>query len=256
MYQPDFWMKPNRVPILNKKKIDSIGERLIQEYQPGALHHAEEIDIDGFVEFYLNRDTDYQYLSHNGVYLGMTVFNDSLVPVYDPETERAEYVKEKAGTVIIDNRLLEDDQEHRYRFTMAHEGSHCVLHKQYFEALMERMSNKDVSLAPLVVCRTVNRDLQNRRPDEWTDYDSMEWQANYLGGALLMPEKMVRLLAAPHTSRMDDVKETRSFIKDLCAIFNVSYETACIRLMQLGYFDNRMAEELHRKNVSEYTPVK
>ena len=64
------------------------------------------MDIEGFIEFYLGMTPDYQYLSHNGVYLGMTVFNDTnKVPVYDPATNRAEYISAKARTVIIDNRL-------------------------------------------------------------------------------------------------------------------------------------------------------
>ena len=256
MYTPDFWMKPNKVPILSKDKIDSISERLIQEFQPNALVHAEEINIDGFVEFYLEQSLDYQYLSNNGVYLGMTVFNDSYVPVYDPQTDRAEYVAEQAGTVIIDNRLLDNGNEHRYRFTVAHEGGHCIMHKPYFKALAEGMSNRDVSLSPLVVCRKVNQDLQKRKPEEWTDYDTMEWQANYMGAALLLPKKMVCLLAAHHVYQLDNEKYLRAFIKDLCETFNVSYETVCIRLHQLGCINNITVQNLFRTRASACTSVR
>ena len=38
-----------------------------------------------------------------GVYLGMTVFNDTdKVPVYDPIQNRAEYISARANTIIID----------------------------------------------------------------------------------------------------------------------------------------------------------
>ena len=49
----------------------------------------------------------------------MTVFNDTdRVPVYDPIQNRAEYISARANTIIIDRTLLEENQEHRYRFTV------------------------------------------------------------------------------------------------------------------------------------------
>lgn len=72
-------------------------------------------------------------VKRNGVYLGMTVFNDTnKVPIYDPATNRAEYISAKARTVIIDNRLLDENQRHRFRFTLGHEGGHDIFHSGYF----------------------------------------------------------------------------------------------------------------------------
>ena len=44
---------------------------------PEALKSPQEIDIDLLAQDYLGMDQDFQYLSHCGVYLGMTVFNDT-----------------------------------------------------------------------------------------------------------------------------------------------------------------------------------
>lgn len=102
MYIPSFRVKKNGVPILSKDEIDGIGERYVQDFCPEVLTHPMPVDIESFVEHYLGITPDYQYLSHNGVYLGMTVFNDTnKVPVYDPGTGRAEYISAKARTVII-----------------------------------------------------------------------------------------------------------------------------------------------------------
>ena len=61
------------------------------------------------------------------------MFNDTdKVPVYDPIQNRAEYISARANTIIIDRTLLEENQEHRYRFTMGHEASHAFLHTPYF----------------------------------------------------------------------------------------------------------------------------
>ena len=131
MYTPSLRVKNNGVPILSKAEIDAIGERFVQDFQPEVLTNPSPVDIEGFIEFYLGMTPDYQYLSHNGVYLGVTVFNDTnKVPVFDPATNRAEYISAKARTVIIDNRLLDESQRHRYRFTLGHEGGHDIFHEQ------------------------------------------------------------------------------------------------------------------------------
>ena len=73
MYTPSLRVKNNGVPILSKAEIDAIGERFVQDFQPEVLTNPSPVDIEGFIEFYLGMTPDYQYLSHNGVYLGMTV---------------------------------------------------------------------------------------------------------------------------------------------------------------------------------------
>lgn len=42
-----------------------------------ALSEPQEIDIDDFAFNYLGLSQDFQYLSHNGMYLGMMVFKDT-----------------------------------------------------------------------------------------------------------------------------------------------------------------------------------
>lgn len=158
MYTPSLRVKNNGVPILSKAEIDAIGERFVQDFQPEVLTNPSPVDIEGFIEFYLGMTPDYQYLSHNGVYLGMTVFNDTdKVPVFDPATNRAEYISAKARTVIIDNRLLDEGQRHRYRFTLGHEGGHDIFHSGYFSYNPDQVSIFDDELiAPMIQCRVDN----------------------------------------------------------------------------------------------------
>ena len=83
MYRPVITRKKSGAPILSRKEIDVIGENLVGDFMPDALERPQEIDIDSFAQNYLGMDQDFQYLSHCGVYLGMTVFNDTdKVPVY------------------------------------------------------------------------------------------------------------------------------------------------------------------------------
>ena len=128
MYRPQLTIKANGLPVVSNDELDVIGERLIADFCPIATLVPQEIDIDRFVVNYLKMEQDFQFLSHCGVYLGMTVFqNTNYLPVYDPVLKEAKYIHANAGTVLIDNTLLESNQEHRYRFTLGHEAGHFVL---------------------------------------------------------------------------------------------------------------------------------
>ena len=221
MYTPSLRVKNNGVPILSKAEIDAIGERFVQDFQPEVLTNPSPVDIEGFIEFYLGMTPDYQYLSHNGVYLGMTVFNDTnKVPVFDPATNRAEYISAKARTVIIDNRLLDESQRHRYRFTLGHEGGHDIFHSGYFSYNPDQVSIFDDELiAPMIQCRVDNGMTNKSDTRKWDDHDWMEWQANHLSAAVLMPK----------TPSMG------MFIAQVSAVFDVSIQAATNRLKDLGY---------------------
>ena len=184
---------------MSRKEIDLIGENLVGDFMPDALETPQEIDIDSFAQNYLGMDQDFQYLSHCGVYLGMTVFNyTDKVPVYDPQRECADYISAKAHTVIIDKTLLAENQEHRYRFTMGHEASHEFLHKEYFAYDPNQMTIFDYigeAPIPMVQCRIDTKKMDARNSEIWTDKDWMEWHANALYSAILMPVPMVRQVA-------------------------------------------------------------
>ena len=232
-------MKNNGVPILSKAEIDAIGERFVKDFQPEVLTNPSPVDIEGFIEFYLGMTPDYQYLSHNGVYLGMTVFNDTnKVPVFDPATNRAEYISAKARTVIIDNRLLDESQRHRYRFTLGHEGGHDIFHSGYFTYNPDQVSIFDDELiAPMIQCRVDNGMTNKSDTHKWDDHDWMEWQANYFSSAILMPKCAVQLVANkyPRNSLMENLVNRARLVSDVSNTFDVSTEAAVIRLKDMGY---------------------
>ncbi len=119
--------------------MDEIAFQVLADFDYNLLMEPQELNIDLFAQEYLGMDQDFQLLSHNGIYMGMTMFNDTdRLPVYDPVRCRAEYVSEKANTIVIDSRLLDDDKEGQYRFTMAHECTHGMLHKAFFPVFQDR----------------------------------------------------------------------------------------------------------------------
>lgn len=236
MYNPSFRTQKNGVPVVSKIELDIIGERFVRDFQPEIIANPAPVDIDGFVECYLGMTPDYQYLSHNGVYLGMTVFNDTnKVPVFDPATKRAEFISAKARTVIIDNRLLDASQEHRYRFTLGHEASHDILHSGFFAYSPDQMCLFDTPTSPMIQCRMDNPGAKRTNPDTWSDRDRMEWQANRLSSAILMPKAAMATLAERFPPRRNSIVDIFSMIETVANTFNVSLESATYRLKELGY---------------------
>ena len=157
MYTPTFSTNQANVPILSKGEIDAIGEGLVADFCPQAVESPMEIDIDRFITRYLGMNQDFQYLTNCGVFLGMTIFKDTdRVIVYNPQQKRAEYIYVRACTVIIDNSLLEDKQEHRYRFTAGHEAAHGILHVGYFANNLNQLSFVGSDYVPMVQCRIDN----------------------------------------------------------------------------------------------------
>lgn len=240
MYRPTIKRKKTGVPVLSRKEIDIIGERLVQDFSPDAVITPQEIDIDLFVQDYLGADMDYQYLSHCGVYLGMTVFNDTdKVPVFDPVNNRAEYISAKANTIIIDNSLLEKNQEHRYRFTTGHEGGHSYFHTEYFGYDSNQLTFADLLgdavPAPMLQCRIDTKKAGSVAPKLWGDKEWMEWQANALSSAILMPKTMVLKIAEEiANSNVSKRWMSMALVDKVSEVFNVSWEAASYRLKELG----------------------
>lgn len=243
MYNPKFRTKRNGVPILSKNEIDDIAEECLKEFAPKALEKPQAIDEDRFLTEYLKLIQDFQFLTHCGIYLGMTVFNDTnKVIVYNPSTNRAEYIKAKGGTVIIDNTLLEEGQEHRYRFTAIHEAGHWILHRKKYCIKNKNPLIYDQFTKDNFKCRAAIIDDKVKPVCEWNDNDSMEWQANYFAAAILMPKPV--LIGLCENSRLIRNLDLRSLgntdvYNDLLAahishVFNVSLRAAKVRLYYLG----------------------
>ena len=175
---------------------------------------------------FLGLNVDYKYLSHNGVYLGMMVFKDTnKIPIFDPETNRAGYIEECANTIMIDSRLLEANQEHRYRYTMGHECGHAVFHSAVY------------ANSGGIPCRLEKRSTGRTNTHEWLDDDWMEWHANSFSAATLMPKSSVEICVERQGGIPTNVLKLFNLIYCISETFNVSEEAAKHRLKTLGYLE-------------------
>lgn len=246
-----FRSKSNGVPILSKDDMDYIADNILRDYNEKVLGEPSALDIERFAEFYLGLQMDYQDLTHNRSLLGMMVFNDCQVPVYDATKQEAKYISVGEGTALIDNCLLEEDQKRRGRFTVGHEASHWIFHRKKYRVDPSQLtifSGSEEKTEPIIRCKTVNVEGIAQKNRFSTDDDWMEWQADYMSSALLMPKatfatavqelfKQADILEGYYEKGQDEdldfwAEEMPMILAD---IFNVSIKAAAIRLKTLRF---------------------
>lgn len=231
--------KKNGLYILSKNDIDKIAQAVLNDYAPNNLLHPAPLDTLDLLENYLGLTVKYSYIGEiDSDILGLTVMDDyAEIPSYDDMLQPI-VLKETYGTVLINRNLSGKEKLTRRRFTETHEGAHFMLHKEYFKRAA-------ISVTPqtnYIACRQVELDNMPTSDIEW-----LEWQADSLAAALLMPKDIFLKTAAAsfHRSNIYGVKylnmaseEDRAkivnTISELAEIFNVSYIAAKLRLKSLG----------------------
>ena len=241
MYKPKYRISESGAPILSRKEIEMHAERLVRDFQPGALFNAQPFDIGRFLEIYLELNLDFMYLSSTGIYMGMYIADEtSRLPIYNPMTNRAEYTQVDTGTVIIDRRLIENSKmKHPLQFTMAHEGSHAIYHQKYVQMRRTHPLFRENHSEPVILCRTQSVTPKNdgSDPHSWTDDKRIEWQANASGSCLLMPRPAVRKLFEINGRTGGRCRQIIKTIRDLSRECVVSEEAAAYRLKDIGLVD-------------------
>ena len=226
----------NGIPHLSKSQLETYGERVLRDFSPTILLEPQPTDIDRLVTGYMGFNFEYQYLSNNQVYLGITVFEDTdTLPVYIPELNRAEFLSVKKNTIIIEGTLADNPNLiHRERFTVGHEASHGLVHPEYYQRKAQIASLHDnfggiYSKPTFPDLSGVDVNGKRLQGEAW-----LEWQANYLSSVLLMPRiavKRLRNLIEPKGSRFWHYE----LIQTMVEVFNVSEEAARVRLVSLNH---------------------
>lgn len=235
MYFPKFVIKNNGVPILSKKELEIMAENFLKDFKTETLIKPQAIDIDDFAFNYLGLKLDFHHLSHDESILGAMVFDDTVIPVYNPESNKAEYSVIDKETVVIDSKLAEEHQERRYRYTVGHEVGHAIFHRKYFKH-KSHISYYDEKNLKLV--QEAEETFSGYKSVElWEDKDFVEWQANYFSAALLMPRSMIVKVLMELPLKDKDLKE-EEYVYAVTKIFQVSWEAAANRLNSLGIIKN------------------
>lgn len=239
MVQLNYKQKYNGQYILSKIDIENIATNALKEFSPSNLVVPTQLDTISFLQDYLGLNVKRKYIGtfESGI-LGSIVMCDEMeIPSYD-EMFRPTVLVETYGNVLISPNLSGKDTAPRRRYTEMHEGSHFILHKDYYKCL-ERES---VNQHKLIACRKM--ELLNDNPK--TPADWVEWQADYLAAALLMPRdvfydyarSIIRSLGVScgylTVSSSTNKRQASDIINKVAERFYVSYRAAQIRMIKLG----------------------
>ena len=236
--------KVNGMYILSRSEIEQIANKKLQEFSPSNLERPTPLQTTEFLENYLGLMIKYKYICdfQSGI-LGLTVMGDEVpIPSYD-ELFRPAVIEETFGTVLISPQLLGRKNLARRRYTEMHEGAHFILHLPYFENCEKAFAAARCEYpCGFIACRKI--ELHNERPK--TDSDWLEYQADALAAALLMPQNVfysyVRSVFRKNGIRSDciytnpNVNDRREYsvIHEVAETFAVSHQAARIRMTHLG----------------------
>lgn len=235
----DYKQKFNGQYILSKIDIEKIATDVLMEFSPSNLVMPTQLDTMNFLQDYLGLDVKRKYIGtfESGI-LGSIVMCDEMeIPSYD-EMFRPTVLIETYGNVLISPNLSSRDNAPRRRYTEMHEGSHFILHKDYYKCLDRKSTNQH----KLIACRRM--ELINDNPKTAADW--IEWQADYLAAALLMPQEVfydytrsiIRSLGVPcgylTVSSGANKRQAFEIISKVAERFYVSYRAAQIRMIKLG----------------------
>jgi len=180
----------SRVPFITYDALDEYAEAVVRDAIPQALTTPQPIDAEIFVEYYLGLNIEYARISGDRQILGMTAFDNGIVQIADLKTGAPQPFPVVKGTVIIDPTLAQKRNLPRMRFTLMHEASHWLIHRQAFSE-DNPLGSPGVYENQYLAAKEGRIDY-SRKQEERTDSERIERQADFLASALLMPRPALR----------------------------------------------------------------
>lgn len=205
------------LPRYSAAQLDAKALAVIGHYRPASAADQEAVPVELFIEALQNSGhLEYSELALG--YIGMS----KILGLFTARPRPAIYIDQSiVGTV-------------RYRFTLAHELGHFVLHRKLEVGGSIRDTSEDLLETPA--------SAQTER--QWA-----EWQANNFASSILLPAQSLGTFVFDNVSRfglslgegMVTVPPTASgsasldrFIEYAASCFDVSKTTLRLRLMRLG----------------------
>lgn len=232
------------VPVISGAKLEQFAEDLIGDHRSQLLKSPQPTDIEQFVECYLRANLEVRPITATHSILGVAVFNEGLVPVYDRTKGRLVALDVPEHTILIEEGIYNSHEPGRFNFTLAHEASHLVCHDGV--TVSNGAQCRQMDTGSVIMCRPEGE----RYPKfgQKTPVDWMEWQADYFGAALLMPRKTVQMAIEQilfnagylggECGKREVCRSPQLFAhvaEQLARIYRVSKTAAGIRMENLGY---------------------
>jgi len=182
-----------RTPILRSEEIRQYAEAVVGDYKPSLLREPGSVNVPHFLESYLGATLDYQYIYYergSDPIAGATVFNDSLIRVFDREGKCIRAIPVTAGTIIIDNDTADSRNKGFALFTGLHEGGHFVMHGDVYRRTPNQISlYEPAEDGEAVVCCRRKALFSYRSPRNLSPEEHREHQANVFAAFVAMPRQ-------------------------------------------------------------------
>lgn len=211
---------------LSYRDIDKIAGTVLRRYSYTG-DDLEPTDVHRLAVESLGFGVEYATLSDDGSVLGLTAFAPTSCMVWRDGKPRLLSIP--AGLILVDESLCHRDCAGRERFTIAHECGHQLLHGTDFARTFQ--APVSIEAADSFVAR---RTLV-------TTNDWLEWQANTMSAALLMPQHQMPKAVKEFAGKDRIVSEHGCItysegkgINEIAEFYGVSYTALTIRLKQLG----------------------
>ena len=236
---------------IKNKDLELFAYAQLKEFDKNYFKEPHPLDIDSFVEFYLNKTVLYYQLSpkDSKKILGTTIISEGKTPIIN-ECGHIELKIFKKGTIIIDTNAC--DIEQRRRFTLAHEA----WHSQFDLDIESIMLNNDNFI--------YNNDFTNDSTffprKKWSQKQWIEYHADMYSTYLLMPRKFVHALFKKFhkecfgkEKRLTAKKSKRTWliIKLISDALYVSKKAVAYRLRELNLISKNVFDSLTLSKVKE-----
>lgn len=232
----NYRQQDNGLFILGRSEIEQIATDVLRDVAPQNLVYPMALSTEVLFDKY-GLLVKHKYLGIPGhEILGATVMGESAEIVVCDFRMKPDVIEEDYGTVLIHTELCCAKQASRRRYTEAHECSHWILHRPYYERMPSGNDGR------MVACRAVETFKRSRK----TDADWCEWQADTLAASLLMPREIFYEFArralkdagAPRGYLIEGQNSSRAIFHDairpITERFGVSNRAAQIRMIHLG----------------------
>ena len=203
-------LRQDLIPYISSDRYDDEAKQFLRDVYPEALTQPMAIDVFDVAERLDLQAKPYEFDTCNHV-LGRTYFRDTV--------EEVGMVSE--GTVLYDTS---HGNSGRLNNTIIHECFHWYKHRRYFT--LKKLLNAD---------EEVYGDKARAKSRYW-----LETQAKAIAPRILMPKDMFlkkthQLLDALTYSDMTYPLKLEAVISDIAKFFQVSRQSAKIRLVELGF---------------------
>ena len=217
------------------KDLEVFAYKQLKDYQKGYFEEPKALNIEDFVEFYLEKKVYYYQISTEDSskrVLGSTAITDGKLAVIC-EDNKPSYIIFNRGDICIDEKACEC--ESRVRFTLAHEAWHSQFDTNLNKELLDgEKTIKDTS--SIIDSPTMPAKSKNQ-------WDWIEYHANRYAVYLLMPKRFVNKLFKRYHKELfgkkkrlslKNPKKTWLIIIKISESLSVSKEALAYRLLELN----------------------